>query len=814
MPSALSDAERSIMDEIVLSNLRPLLILGLLLGIQLSPAEIVEDASFAGPKTTVRYAMWGGKGEMEQVRGYAQAFVKENPSIRVDMGVYPWGQYWAKLQTQMASGLAPDVMQFYSGSFGVWVARGALMPLDDLARQANASFDGFFPVTLENCRWDGKLYAIPTDIAEWSLVYNADLLEQNGIPRSDWPKSDTPMTWGSLQALGRRLTLRNADGSYAQYGMGAGQNWDQAILGMNGGAFVDRPVNPTRSAVKGNEPLAKALIALYQSQYGDRWTLGAKPLASGAFTANSDTLLINPKFAMVTTGPWALKELRDAGVHIGTTPMPLGDKPHALINVNSVGMYAHSKHPTEAFKLMQFLTSAKIAEDRGRQLQGIPPRKDAVDAFIHNADHIPGCEAFVQDLSVAAPTLTTNSTDVGKAIDSWLSATEADLDSEYDKRLNALPKGDPRAYRSFVTGMNEFVEKSVRSRLPQLDKDLNLAILKVNVAEPGPGVRVLQPLLAFVLLTLVGFAYVRAIGKATVPQENGKRPSPTAYYFLSPWLTGLFCFVIGPILASLILSCTDWNMVSSPHWVGFQNYAGLPGDAKFLIGLKNTFEYALLAIPISLCGGLFTAGLLTSHIRGANLFKAIIYFPALFTGAETAVLWTNMLNKEHGVLNYILSWFHIGGVDWMDAGHAFYSVLLMNVFWIGGAMLVYYAGMKQIPQSLYEAAELDGASLAKRFLKITIPMLSPVILFMVVMTTIGSFQVFTPALFFAKNSTDVGSPGDSLRFYSVNIYDKAFNNLQMGQACAYAIVLFLIIFAITYGQFRLSRRFVYSEVDG
>jgi multiple sugar transport system permease protein len=219
----------------------------------------------------------------------------------------------------------------------------------------------------------------------------------------------------------------------------------------------------------------------------------------------------------------------------------------------------------------------------------------------------------------------------------------------------------------------------------------------------------------------------------------------------------------------------------------------------------------LLVIPISLCGGLFTAGLLTARVKGADVFKAIIYFPALFTGAETAVLWTNILNKDHGILNYVLSWLHVHPVDWMDAGHAFYSVVMMNVFWIGGAMIIYYAGMKQIPAALYEAADLDGAGIGTKFLRITIPMLSPVILFMVVMTTIGSFQVFTPALFFASSSTTIGEPDDALRFYAVNIYDQAFNNLRMGLACSYAIILFLIIFAITFVQLKVADRFVYTE---
>jgi multiple sugar transport system permease protein len=271
------------------------------------------------------------------------------------------------------------------------------------------------------------------------------------------------------------------------------------------------------------------------------------------------------------------------------------------------------------------------------------------------------------------------------------------------------------------------------------------------------------------------------------------------------------CFSLGPIVSAVLLSFTNWNMISSPHWVGAQNYLDLPSDSRFLIGIKNTFAYAACVIPISLIGGLTTAGLLTARIRRSSFFKAIIYFPALFTGAETAVLWVNMLNKDHGVLNSILGWLGISPVDWMDSHHAFFSVIMMNFFWIGSAMLIYYAGMKQIPESLYEAAELDGASFVRRFVQITIPLLSPVILFMVVITTIGAFQVFTPALFFANDSTSIGSPDDALRFYAVNIYDKAFNNLQMGAACSYAIVLFLIIFVITVIQLKLAKRFVYSE---
>ncbi|MDR3688694.1 MAG: extracellular solute-binding protein [Fimbriimonas sp.] len=785
----------------------------------LARAEIVENTTYQGPKTTIRYSMWGGANEVTDARRFCNAFVHEHPEVRLDVSVYPWGQYWAKVQTQMASGLAPDVMEFYSGSFGIWAARGALMPLDGLAKESGFSFSDFFPQALANCRWNGSLFALPTDIASWCLIYSTDLLEQSGIGKQDWPREDRAMTWEQFQSLSRRLTLRKPDGSFAQYGMAAAQNWDLTMATMYGGDFTDRPVNPTRSTVRGNEPLAKALIAIFQSQYGDRTTLGQKPIADGAFTNNADTILISPKFAMGTTGPWALKQLREGGVHFGITPMPRGPGSRTMISVNSLAIYSHSKHPKEAWKLLEFMTSLSIQRQQTATLKGIPSIRTATDALVHNAFGFPNCEAYLKDMEIAAPYLTASSTDLLSARDNWVNKVEDTLDAEYESRLAAVPRHSgaisPNDYRVFVAGMNAFVEKTIRNRLPDLDSDIQTAIDSERPHEPGLFVRFALPFLAVLAIVAGSIFYVKGVGRERRSElsQDDRKHKAVGYLFIAPWLLGLVCFIVGPIIAALGLSFTNWNMISAPHWIGFQTYSGLLFDSKFLIGVKNTFLYAIVVIPISLCGGLFTAGLLTMRIRGTDLFKAIIYFPALFTGAETAVLWVNMLNKDHGALNYILSWLHIRPIDWTDAAHAFMSVVLMNVFWIGGAMIIYYAGMKQIPAALYEAADLDGASLTRKFLKITIPMLSPVILFMVVMTTIGSFQVFTPALFFASDSTTIGSPNDALRFYSVNIYDQAFNNLRMGVACSYAIVLFLIIFAITYVQLRVARRFVYSEAE-
>jgi multiple sugar transport system permease protein len=801
-------------------GLRLATLVGLLCACLIAPAEIVENLNATGPKVTVRYAIWGGADEVTTARGFCKRFVQLNPNIRVDVAVYPWGQYWAKLQTQMASGLAPDVMAFYSGSFGVWVSRGALLSLDQLAKQTGFKKEEYEPAAIENCSWNGHLYTVPTDIAIWSLVYSTDRLEESGIPRSQWPSNTRPMSWDAFNILADKLTLNNGDGTVAQYGMSAGQNWDLSMIGIFGGDFVDRPVNPTRSVVAGNEKLIRGLDEIFDHQYAQESTMGSVPLSNGAFAASSDTALLSPKFCMGTTGPWALKELKDGGVHFGLAPLPEGTRPHTMINVNSVAIYSHSQHPMEAWRFASFLGAIDQEQVVGKTLKGIPTLKAALPSFLNNQYGIKGCEAFLHDLSTSEPAISPDNTSIQSARDDWLTSVEGEIEAEHDSKLGSLPKAGGKISAqdraAFATSMKSFIDSTIRGRLPELDHKLGMAFAEDHPRPASPFVRFVLPILGAFALCISAIFYIKTVGKSRTEGASpggSKRDGAAGYLFISPWLFGLCCFTLGPILAAIALSFTNWNMISPPVWVGAKHYLELPQDSKFLIGIKNTFAYALFVIPISLVGGLFTAGLLTARIRGSAIFKAIIYFPALFTGAETAVLWVNMLNKDHGVFNAILGWFGIAPVDWMDSHHAFMSVVFMNFFWIGGAMLIYYAGMKQIPESLYEAAELDGATMTRRFLQITIPLLSPVILFMVVITTIGAFQVFTPALFFAPNSTSIGAPDDSLRFYAVNIYDKAFNNLQMGEACSYAIVLFLIIFTITVIQLKLASRFVHSETS-
>ena len=797
----------------------PLVALVLLLGATNARAEVVENTDYTGEKTLIRWAFWGGEETVALFRQIGEAFVEEHPEIAVDITIYPWGQYWQKLQTQTASGLAPDVLSIYSSQAGIWINHGALLPLDAYARDLDRS--AYYPGAIQNFAWDGTLYALPIEMAVYAMVYSVDRLEERGIPQSRWPQPDEPMAWDAFKGLMDQLTLRDARGDLTQYGMGNSfLDWNSVMVSLYGGNFLDRRINPTRPTVRDNEALRRGLVEIWTTQYADRLLVPTSVFKTAGI--GGDNVLQSPDVASAFLGPWVLKGLHAQGLRYRTSPIPRGPEPVQTMTVNGVGIYRESEHPDEAWTFIQFLAGPEAQRQIASELRGVPALKAAASALVDNRFGVPGLEAYLVGLDEAEPTRTASNTYIEKAVGIWQERVDAIIDQEHERRLRQLQAeagGGPVAPEALVAyrdGMAQFVERTVDEQLIALAADLDLAFSRAERPEAGVVERAVVPfaIVLVAVLALLGYVlYVRRQESETVRTGGGRDAGWVAYLCLSPWLIGFVVFTVGPILASVVLSFTEWNMITPPRWVGAQHYTDLFSDRYFGLGIQKTFLYAALVIPISTIGGIATAGLLTSNVRGADSFKAIFYFPSLFTGAAAAVLWVNMFHKEYGVVNRAVELFGGLPINWLDEAHAFYTVVLMNVFWIGGATIIYYAGMKQIPRSLYEAAEIDGAGLFRRFWSITLPLLSPVILFMVVMTTIGAFQVFTPALFFVNYPAEIGGPGDSLRFYAVNIYDEAFNNLHMGKACAWAFVLFLIIFAVTMLQLKVSKRFVYTEAE-
>ena len=278
------------------------------------------------------------------------------------------------------------------------------------------------------------------------------------------------------------------------------------------------------------------------------------------------------------------------------------------------------------------------------------------------------------------------------------------------------------------------------------------------------------------------------------------------YLFISPWLLGFLFFYAGPMIASFVLSLTDWDLLTAPEFVGLANYIKIfTRDPLFLKSLKITCIYTFSYVCLDLILAMGLALLLNQRIRGMGVFRTVYYLPSVLAGVAYVVMWMWMFNPRAGLINTLLGYVGIQGPRWLQDPHwALPALIIMSLWGVGRSMIIYLAGLQDIPNSLYEAAKIDGAGRWHEFWKITLPLLTPSILFNLVFGIIMTFQSFTN-VYVATN----GGPLDSTLFYVVYLYRKAFEHLAMGYASALAWILFLIVLACTLIIFRTSGRWVF-----
>jgi len=284
----------------------------------------------------------------------------------------------------------------------------------------------------------------------------------------------------------------------------------------------------------------------------------------------------------------------------------------------------------------------------------------------------------------------------------------------------------------------------------------------------------------------------------------------TGHLFISPWLIGFLLLTLYPMVQSLYYSFTDYSLLEEASWVGMRNYEKIfTIDTRFYQSVKVTFLYVLGSVPLRLIAALFIAMLLAKSIRGMSAYRTAIYFPSLIGGSiAVSLLWKNIFGKE-GYINQVLDLFGINGTGWINNPNTALGTLVLLVVWqFGSAMVIFLAGLKQIPQDLYEASNVDGAGKIRQFFNITLPMLSPTIYFNIVMGIIGAFQMFTPAMIITQ-----GGPMNSTYVYALYLYERAFSQLQMGYASSLAWIMLIIIAASTSVIFLTSKYWVFYESE-
>lgn len=281
------------------------------------------------------------------------------------------------------------------------------------------------------------------------------------------------------------------------------------------------------------------------------------------------------------------------------------------------------------------------------------------------------------------------------------------------------------------------------------------------------------------------------------------------YLFVTPWLIGFIGLSAFPMGFSLYLAFTRYDLFTSPKWMGWSNFIEMFGDKKYLASIAVTLEYVLLGVPLSLCFALAVALLLNRGIRGLRIYRAIYYVPSLFGGSVAiALLWRQIFGGD-GLLNGMLQSLGFEGMNWIATpSTALYTLVVLSTWQFGSSMVIFLAGLKQIPTDLYESSKIDGAGRWKQFQCITFPMLTPIIFFNLIMQIIHAFQAFTPAYIVSGGS---GGPLNSTLFYTLYLYQKGFSQFEMGYAAAMAWMLLMTIALITSLIFATSGRWVHYQ---
>ena len=291
--------------------------------------------------------------------------------------------------------------------------------------------------------------------------------------------------------------------------------------------------------------------------------------------------------------------------------------------------------------------------------------------------------------------------------------------------------------------------------------------------------------------------------------KNALKRNAVGYLFLSPWLLGLIGLSALPILASLYFSFTRYDMLTAPDWIGLENYRAMFEDQKWRNSMKVTLIYVFLGVPLQLIFALSVAMMLNRGIRGLRIYRAIYYVPSLFGGSvAVALLWRQLFGGE-GLVNLLLRQIGLQGYNWIASPDtALYTLIVLKVWQFGAPMVIFLAALKQVPTELYEASRIDGAGKWRQFSRITLPLITPIVFFNLVMQTIQAFQAFTPAYIVSRGS---GGPLDSTLFYTLYLYQKGFTHFQMGYAASMAWLLLIVIAFVTALIFLSARKWVYYQ---
>jgi multiple sugar transport system permease protein len=757
-----------------------------------------------------------------------------------------------RLLSAIAGGVPPDVVFFDRFAIGEWAARGALADLRPyLDAQSPSDPDRLdlsqyyeYTVAEASYRPPGSngpygVYGIPWDTDIRLMFINRDALRQAGlVDAKGEPKP--PRNWDELRDYANKLTIYRVPGDkhsgIVRLGFApmTGNSWLYLYAWQAGGEFM----NADRTRVTMDSPPVVRALRYMTDVYDDLGGVGqVKGFEEVQGTAAMDPFMLG-RLAMKIDTDKAMGHISDwrpdLDFMLAPAPMPqdrldAGEKPVAWSGGYALVVPETAKHKQGAFELIKYLRSweavrlAQAGKQEQRQAEGrlYLPGIDVNRVFFERLvkQHVDG------DPTLPAPFKRGYETVRAMLPNTRIRPVTPVGQLMWGQQIRAFDAATRHALteQAKTSGVDEvtlalrMMQKPIQD---QLDKQL---------APPPPVVVNWRPyLIGYALLVAAPFALMALVyRRRRVEYGYKKREIGAALLFAAPWMIGFAVLVGGPIAFSIAFSFTRYDVLNPARYVGFANYVDLFHDPVFYRSLLNT-TFMILGIPLTLIVSLSIALLLNQAVRGIGFYRSAYYIPTIIPLVASALMWQWVYNQNYGLINSVLIWLYdTSAVQALErgisamTGSTFYftlplwlqdttwskpSIIIMRVWAAGGAMIIWLAGLQSIPQELYEAAKVDGASPWQRFRNVTVPMLSPYILFNLIIGLIGTMQIFGEAYMMTE-----GGPADSTLFYAYYLFKNAFQYFRMGYASALAWILFLVVLGLTLAQLWFSKRWVHYE---
>lgn len=784
-------------------------------------AALLVVAALARPAVVLRMVVWDGDESLRVLRKVVTEFEEQNPGVKVKLENVDYRYFFQRLLSQVAGNTAPDVAMLDPQNFQKFAKRDALVRLDDLfSSSPDFYLKDYYPQIVDTFKYKEGLYVLPRDIAPIGLIYyNKRLFQEAGLKEPDgswtWDFEPRPeLREKCFTYCMEKLTVRNTQGKVVRWGFAPSWTgaWTDTVAFSLGARYVDDPQKFTK--LNFTDPRVIRAFDFVRGLANDRhWMPSQTELTSVAQTTAVE-LFISQKVAMYQCGIWDVPHIRQAlkpgspqffEWDITTAPGyvdPTTGKVNRAAPTGGSG-YAIMKstpHPAEAWKLVRWMAG----EPGMRAMARAGIAQPAMRRLAQGPDWIPGPDTPVEQR------YPTNRIVTDRAVEAVVFPPTADYWAEVSGLVFA--KTEP-IYSGTTTAQAALTEgnRVASDRLKGILREERLQKFDWRI-----GGAVAMLLLAATIAWI--YAPERGVKRTRAQKQEGR----ASLWFLSPWITGTLVFTVGPMLLSLLMSFTDWDIIQPAKWRGAGNYSeALFEDARFWQTVKVTLIYTAVSVPLTLAFSLALALLLNTKVRGMPVYRTLFYLPALASLVASSLIWRKVLQPDGGLLNILLfggdgkrNFFGLAQAlgtngqlpNWLgDEKLALPSLILMSLWGVGGGMVILLAGLQSIPDFYYEAATLDGAGLWQKFKVVTIPLVAPALFFTLITGVIGSFQAFTQAYVMTQ-----GGPNDATRFYMLHLYEQGFGNLRMGYASALAWLLFIAVFVVTRVQWKLNKSIYYE----